>query len=63
MILEFINKELEKKNQVIYENVKYILRSPMTKDCCVWFKRRRGNAAHQPTSNGVSQPYSEKNTG
>ena len=32
----------------------------MTKDCCVWFKRRKGNAAHQPTSNGVPQPSSDK---
>ena len=60
VILEFINKELKKKNQVIHENVKFILTSPMTKVCCVWFKRRKGNAAHQPTSNRVPQPSSDK---
>ena len=53
MTREFINKELKKKNQVIHETVKFILSSPMTKDCCVWIKRRKGNAAHQPTSNNI----------
>ena len=28
----------------------------MTKDCCVWIKRKKGNAAHQPTFNGVPKP-------
>ena len=62
MILEFINinKELKKKNQVVHEYVKFILRSPMTKDCCVWIKRREGNAVHQLTFNGVPQPFSDK---
>ena len=32
----------------------------MTKDCCVWIKRRKGNAAYQPTFNGVLQPSSAK---
>ena len=45
---------------MIHENVKVILRSPMTKDCCVWIKRRKGNAAHQLTFNGVPQPSSDK---
>ena len=60
MILEFINKELKKKNQVVHENVKSILRSPMTKDCCVWIKRRKSNAAYQPTFNGAPQPSSDE---
>ena len=60
MILEFTNKEFKKKNQVVHENVKFILRYRMTKDCCVWIKRRKGNAAHQPTFNGVPQPSSNK---
>ena len=60
MILEFINEELKKKFQVVHENVKFILRSPMTKDCCVWIKRRKGNAAHLPTFNGVPQPSCNK---
>ena len=50
MILEFINKELKKKNQMIHGNVKFILRSPMTKDCCVWIKRRKGIAYGKPLS-------------
>ena len=50
MILAFINKELKKKNQVVHEYVKFILRSPRTE----------GNAAHQPTFNGVLQPSSNK---
>ena len=53
MMLELKNKELKKTNQVIPKNVKFILRSPVTKDCCVWFKRRQGKAAHHPTSDGA----------
>ena len=60
MILEFINKELKKKNQVVHKYVKFILRSPMTKNCCVWVKRREGNAAHHLTFNGVPQPSGHK---
>ena len=60
MILEFIIKKLKKKNQVILENIKFTLRSPMTKHCCVWFKKREGNAAHQPTFNGVPQHSGDK---
>ena len=32
----------------------------MTKDCCAWFKRRKGNAAHQPALNRVPQPSGDK---
>ena len=60
MILEFINKELKNKKQVIHENVKFIIKSPITKDCYVWIKRMKGNAAHQPTFNGVQQPSGDK---
>ena len=45
---------------MIHENVKFILTSLMTEVCCVWFKRRKGNAAHQLTSNRVPQPSSDK---
>ena len=60
MFLEFINIELKEKNQVVHENLKFILRSPMTKDCCVWIKRRKSNATYQPTFNGVPQPSGDK---
>ena len=60
MILEFINKKFKKKNQVVHKNVKFILMSPITKDCCAWIKKRKGNAAHQPTFNGVPQPSSDE---
>ena len=57
MIHEFINKELEKKSKVvIHESIKFILRSPKSKECCVWFKRRESNAAHQPMENSQAGP-------
>ena len=57
MIVEFMHKELENKNQVIHECVKFILMSPKAKELLCLLQ---GNAAHQPTFNGVPQPSGDK---